>query len=180
MAEHLSPNFTLEELIKSDTAKAKGISNVPTPIHKKTLKHTALYMLEPLRTLLNAKYKIYGGSRVKYVAVKITSGYRGSALNKAVGGASNSQHVNGEACDLEAVIVFENGAKTVLPYTNLFNDIKEWVRIKRLSVDQCIQERNTSGATWIHMSYKAAGQTVNRGQFLIYNGKNYKLDCIIK
>ena len=39
MSEHLSPNFTLEELTYSSTAKAKGISNVPTEIHKKTLKH---------------------------------------------------------------------------------------------------------------------------------------------
>lgn len=179
MAEHLSPNFTLEELIKSDTAKAKGISNVPSEIHKRTLKHTCVYFLEPLRTLLNTKYKVYGGSRVKYVAVKITSGYRGPALNKAVGGAKTSGHCLGEAADLEAVIVFENGAKAVLPYTNLYSDIKEWVKLDKLSVDQCIQERS-GNSVWVHASYSAWGSARNREQFLIYNGKNYKLDCVLK
>lgn len=180
MAEHLSPNFTLEEFIKSDTAKAKGISNVPTEIHKRTLKHTCVYFLEPLRNLLNEKYKVYGGSKVKYVSIRITSGYRSPALNKAVGGAKTSGHCLGEAADIEAVIVFENGAKTTLPYTNLYKDIKEWVRIKRLSVDQCIQERGTGGATWVHTSYSAWGSARNREQFLIYNGKNYKLDCVLR
>ena len=72
MTEYLSKNFTLEELTYSDTAKAKKISNLPTEVHKKTLKHTAQYLLEPLRNLLNEKYKTYCRKNVKSVVIKIT------------------------------------------------------------------------------------------------------------
>ena len=73
MAEYLSEHFTLDEMIYSDTAKAKKINNSPTEIHKKVLKHTCQYLLEPLRALLNEKYKIYNGKKVKKVTIKVTS-----------------------------------------------------------------------------------------------------------
>ena len=113
MSEKLSENFTLDELIYSDTAKAKGINNVPTALHKKILKHTCQYMLEKLRALLNEKYKEYKGKKVKQVILKVTSGYRGEKLNTAVGGASNSQHCCGEATDLEAQVVYTNEVRAV-------------------------------------------------------------------
>ena len=59
MAENLSKYFTLEEMIASDTAKAKKINNSPTEFHKKILIHTCQYLLEPLRALLNQKYTTY-------------------------------------------------------------------------------------------------------------------------
>lgn len=171
MSEHLSPNFTLEELTYSSTAKAKGINNTPTEVHKKVLKHTCVYLLEPLRALLNEKYKEYKGKKVKYVSIKITSGYRGPVLNKAVGGAATSQHCKGEAVDCEVTLNFVDGTKQVLPYTELFKDIKTWVKAGKISVDQCIQEKS-GNAVWIHISHNAAGKTRDRKQFLIYlNGK---------
>ena len=105
MAEYLSEHFTLAEMIASDTAKRLGISNNPTSIHKKTLQHTCQYLLEKVRALLNEKYKVYKGESVQKVILKITSGYRGAALNKAVGGVITSQHCKGEAVDCEAVVV---------------------------------------------------------------------------
>ena len=181
MAEYLSEHFTLEELIYSDTAKAKKISNVPTVIHKKTLKHTCEYLLEPLRALLNEKYKTYGGKKVKNVSLKVTSGYRSWALNKAIPGSSKtSMHCEGSAVDCKAVIRFVDGTKKEIPYTELYENIKAWVKAGKLSVDQCIQERNKAGATWVHISHSASGKAKDRKQFLKYNGSTYVLDVWLR
>lgn len=175
MAKFLSPHFTLEELTVSDTAKKYKISNLPTPIHEKTLVHTCQYLLEPLRALLNEKYKEYKGKKVKCVSIRITSGYRSAALNAKVGGAKKSQHLTGEAADLEAKLIFQDNTSKVLPYTELYADVKAFVKAGKLSVDQCIQE--CVGSTkWVHVSHSAAGKTKDRKQFLIYDGKTYKED----
>ena len=180
MAEYLSENFTLEEMIYSDTAKAKKIDNSPTPVHKKTLKHTCQYLLEKIRALLNEKYKEYKGKKVKYVSLKVTSGYRSAKLNAAIpGSSSTSQHCNGEASDIEASIVYNNGRKEVLPFTELYENIKEWTKNKKLSVDQCIQEQSGS-AKWVHVSHSAWGASKDRKQFLKYQFGMYRTDCVLK
>lgn len=185
MAEYLSEHFTLAEMIYSDTAKARGINNNPTELHKKVLKHTCEYMLEPLRKLLNEKYTTYQGKKVKKVQLNITSGYRGSSLNTAVGGVPTSQHCKGEAADIEAVIVYNNGVKVTLPYNILYEDIKSFVKTNKLSVDQCIQERSYDKvrkvwAYWVHVSHNNAGRTKDRRQFLKYNNGIYGIDCTLK
>ena len=127
--------------------------------------------MEPLRALLNEKYKEYKGKKVKEVSIRITSGYRGPALNKAVGGVPTSQHCKGEAFDCEVTLKFVDGTKQALPYTEFFQDIKTWVKNGKISVDQCIQEKS-GNAVWVHVSHNAAGKTRDRKQFLIYlNGK---------
>jgi len=175
----LSEHFTLEEMIFSETAKAKKISNKPTEIHKKTLKHTCQYLLEPLRKLLNDKYKEYKGKKVRAVSIKITSGYRSAKLNAAVGGATTSGHIKGECADIEAVITYMNGVKAVLPFNELYEDIKVWVKEGELSVDQCIQEQNSAGAKWVHVSLPQQIRDC-RKQFLKYNKGMYSMDCILK
>lgn len=175
MTKKLSEHFTLEELTYSDTAKRYGISNLPTPIHEKTLVHTCQYLLEPLRKLLNEKYKEYRGKKVKGVSIRITSGYRSAALNAKIGGAKKSQHLQGEAIDLEAKLIFQDNTTKVLPYTELYKDIKAWVKAGKLSVDQCICEKS-GNVVWVHVSHSAAGKTKDRKQFLIYDGKTYKAD----
>lgn len=176
MTEYLSEHFTLAEMTASDTAKARGIDNTPTPIHKKILKHTCQYLLEKIRALLNEKYKTYKRKKVKEVVIKITSGYRCEKLNQAVGGSNTSQHCNGSAVDMEAVIYFVDGTKTVLPYTELYTNLKQWTREKKISVDQCIQE-HAGNASWVHASHHPSGKTRDRRQFLIYDKGMYRLDC---
>ena len=175
MPKFLSPHFTLEELTVSDTAKKYKISNLPTPIHEKTLVHTCQYLLEPLRALLNDKYKEYKGKKVKCVSIRVTSGYRSATLNAKIGGAKKSQHLQGEATDIEAKLIFQDNTSKVLPYTELYADIKTFVRAGKLSVDQCICEKS-GNAVWVHVSHSAAGKTKDRKQFLIYDGKTYKED----
>ena len=139
MATRISKNFTLEELCASDTAKAKGICNVPDT--QQTLNLCALVhkVLQPLRD-------IYGGQ------VKIGSGFRCPTLNKAVGGVSNSQHMKGEAADL--------------CIDGDINKGKRWIEIIRAlgEFDQLIWEHNAKGSYWVHVSYRADGK--NRKQYI--------------
>lgn len=168
MAEKLSQNFSLDEMIASSTAKAKGISNIPTAQHKSNLKYLCVSVLEPLRTLLNTKYTVYQGKKVKSVSMKITSGYRSSALNKAVGGSSTSAHCQGLASDFDVVITFTDNTKKTVPYTETYENIKGWVKVGKLTLDQLIQEKSGS-STWIHIGVKPDN---NRKQFMKYlNGK---------
>ena len=168
----LSEHFTLEEFTYSDTAKAHKIKNEPTSWHLNAMKHTCQYLLEPLRTLLTQQYK-------QVVYIRITCGYRSALLNTKIPGSSNtSQHCSGEAADIEAYYMV-NGKKTVIPYTTLYELIKKWVKEKKISVDQCIQEKS-GGATWVHVSHSSYGKTRDRRQFLKYNGRVYTTDTVIK
>ena len=83
---NLTPHFTLEELIHSDTAKAKGIDNKPTRTEIANLMRLA-QTLEEVRNVLGGK------------TIIISSGYRGEELNKAVGGVNDSAHRHGLAAD---------------------------------------------------------------------------------
>lgn len=185
MAEYLSQHFTYEEMIYSETAIAKGIPNVPAPIHKKILIHTCQYLLEPLRALLNEKYKEYKGKKVKYVSIKVTSGYRNERVNALVGGSSTSGHKKGECADIEATVVYVDGSRVKIPYNVLYEDIKAWVRAGKISVDQCIQEAyydkvKKVWVCWVHVSHNNAGRSRDRREFKKFNNGTYTLDCILK
>lgn len=93
-ATRLTPNFTLEELIASDTAAANGIDNKPSPEHLANLKVTALG-LEMVRLIVGAP-------------IVITSGYRSKALNqfiyeKSGKPATQSAHTLGFAADFHSI-----------------------------------------------------------------------------
>lgn len=173
----LTEHFTKEELIYSDTAKLLNINNEPNDVQLKTLKHTCEYFLEPLRKLLNDNFKSYKGSNVNQVIIKITSGFRCNKLNSKIGSKPTSQHTKGEAVDLEVILILDNGLKKVLPYIETYYFIKRQVMLNKLSVDQLICE-SSNGAHWVHASYKAAGSTVNRKQFMLYENGTYMIDKV--
>ena len=139
---NLTTHFTLEEVTASPTAKARGISNMPTATHKAALIAVLNNVLEKVRAH-------YGKP------VSINSGYRSPALNTAVGGAGSSQHCNGEAIDFEIAGV-----------SNI--DVADWVA-DNCEYDQCICEfynpAEGPSSGWVHVSYKAGGG--NRKQNLI-------------
>lgn len=129
--EQLTEHFTLSMLCYSDTAKRRKISNVPTDDEKRKLKALAENVLEPLWQHYNQR-------------VIVNSGYRGKALNAAVGGALSSQHCKGEAADIEI--------QGVSNY-----DLACWIR-DNLPFDQVILEfaNNLSvdpNSGWVHVSY---------------------------
>jgi zinc D-Ala-D-Ala carboxypeptidase len=83
---NLSPHFSLAELTLSETAGRKGIDNNPGPEALANLRRLAT-VLEDVRTLAGKP-------------INISSGFRAPAVNNAVGGASNSAHVQGLAADI--------------------------------------------------------------------------------
>lgn len=126
----LTEHFTLSEFVRSDTATNKHIDNTPTPEVVDNLRALCRDVLEPARLAFGSP-------------IYITSGYRCQALNKAVGGKPTSQHLRGEAADLQV-----RGVKNL---RMLYNVIKS-----RGVFDQLLYESN--GATkWIHVSYKQSG-----------------------
>lgn len=135
----ISRNFTLEELCASQTAKAKGIKNQPGTQEIVCLTALTQAVLQPLREWWGKP-------------IVIGSGYRCPALNKAVGGVSNSQHMKGQAVDL-----FIDGDKA--KGQRWFSYIRN-----HLSFDQLIWEHNAKGTYWVHVSFDPFG--CNRKQVI--------------
>ena len=123
----LSKNFTLQEFTKSVSAIRNDIDNSPNAEHIRNIQLLVKYVLQPLREGLNKP-------------IRITSGYRSEALNKAIKGSKKSQHCKGQAADLQFKV---NG---------VMSNKMIWDKIIELDLpfDQIINEFNYS---WIHISY---------------------------
>ena len=134
----LTRNFTLSELIKSDTAIRKGINNNPNAEQIEKLKTLCEKILQPVRD--------------HFGRVKITSGYRSPELCVAIGSSLSSQHSKAEAADFELIGV-DNC------------ELADWIKIE-LPYDQLILEFYTPGepnSGLIHCSYT---QGTPRASFL--------------
>lgn len=134
-------HFTIEELCKSDTAKANGIDNTARGADRIKLQALIDNCLEPIRL-------IYG------LPISISSGYRGEQLNAIVGGVKTSQHCKAEAVDMQPC---KGGSlKRIIEACVAFGDF-----------DQLIIEEKTNGkqiTRWCHISRKYEGK--QRGQIL--------------
>lgn len=120
----MSEHFRDADFYESDTAKAKKIDNTPADDIKKQLLFT-MAGLERVRAALD-------------FPIKVTSGYRCPALNEAVGGSKNSQHMRGEAVDF--VCPAFGSPKQICEFLNQY--------LGMLGIDQLIQE-----GTWVHVSF---------------------------
>lgn len=86
----ITKDFSYYEFEKSETADAKGITNVITTFEvRDAIKALVLTVLQPLRDAWGKP-------------LHVNSGYRCFELNVAVGGVATSQHVKGEAADIAA------------------------------------------------------------------------------
>ena len=133
----LSKNFTLPEIIHSNTAKRLGINNAPNKEHLKSMQVLVRDLIQPMRDVLGP--------------IRISSGYRNPELNRAIGGSSKSQHCKGEALDLQ---YWSKGKMSN-------KEIYDWVVKSGIEFDQMINEFDYS---WIHISLKSNGK--NRKQIL--------------
>jgi hypothetical protein len=128
----LSEHLDLSEVTRSAMAKRLGVSNMPTPEHIENFKKLAENIFEPIR-------KHFG------VPIMISSGYRSKELNKAIGGATSSQHCLGQALDLDM-----DGTPNGVTNKMVFDYIKA-----NLNFDQLINEFDYS---WVHVSYNPSGK----------------------
>jgi uncharacterized protein YcbK (DUF882 family) len=99
--------------------------------------------------------------RTKFGVVRVTSGFRGPALNKAVNGSSTSQHSKGEAADF------------VCPSVTV-DELHKWIVTESgLAYGQCILEK-PPGSAWVHISLGAPYRDPKKcGQSLYFDGKSY-------
>jgi len=88
---NLSRNFTLQELIKSDTAIRLDINNNPNSGQIEKLKALCENILQPVRD--------------HFGRVKVTSGFRSEQLCLKIGSSVNSQHAKAEAADFECILL---------------------------------------------------------------------------
>ena len=143
----LSSNFTLFEMCKSNTATRKNIDNSANPETIRQLQLLALNVLQKIRD--------------KVGAIRITSGYRSPALNRAIGGQKKpiSQHTKGQAADC---IIVRDGKMDNKIIFDAVIDLD-------IDFDQMSWE---FGGQWIHISYNENG---NRRQVLeAYKDENNK------
>lgn len=133
----LTEHFTLAELTRSTKAVQLGLDNNPPPDVLRALQTTA-EMLERIRNVLN-------------VPVIVTSGYRSPRVNKAVGGVTSSDHLTGQAADIQAPRYGSPSlvASTLAPL------------VSTLGIGQLILE-GVGSKQWVHVSTRRPDKVLNR------------------
>ena len=128
-------HFTISELLKSDTALKNKLWNGAPKEAEENLRALVDEVLDPLR-------EAYGRP------IRVNSGYRCPKLNNLVGGSPNSQHMRGEAADIQPVV----GNEADLP------------ELARILIENGKFDQLIIYPTFIHVSYKRLGW--NRKQIL--------------
>ena len=135
--EKLSEHFTLRELTKTKT----GIENVPNEEQVNNLRRVCQW-LEQLRRRWN---NLYGEGDDPIV---INSGFRSPEVNKAVGGATMSNHLTGCAVDIRCA-----GIEQALRYASILLDISD---LNNEDFDELLIEQKAH-VVWIHFAVKPTG-----------------------
>jgi len=140
--------FTISELTRSATAKRLGIDNSPTAAVRNNLQALVENILDPLREEWGAP-------------IVVTSGYRCARLNRAIGGAKYSQHVEGQAADIRTVSDRREDNMKLL---------RKIIEME-LPFDKLIAEYVDAACRpdWIHVSYSAMNRrmklTCKKGKY---------------
>ena len=149
MPESISEHITYREATQSQTAVRRGIDNTPDETTLAKMRDVARAIYEPL--VAHFQHEPF-----------VSSFFRSPRLNAAIGGALRSQHVLGEAIDIDGDV-----------YGTVTNrQIFDHVRANLL-FDQLIWEYGTaSSPAWVHVSFREGD---NRGNVLrarrLGNGK---------
>jgi uncharacterized protein YcbK (DUF882 family) len=126
---NLTTNFTLAEMVKSDTALRHDMDNTPGEAEIENLKRLCEKVLQPVREHFKT-------------GVKVNSGFRHPDVNAKVGGSKTSDHCKGQAADIEI---------PGIPNA----DLAKWIT-ENLDFTQVILEFYTQGVPdsgWVHVSY---------------------------
>jgi zinc D-Ala-D-Ala carboxypeptidase len=128
----LTSNFSLAELVKSETALRHDMDNTPGETEIENLKQLCEQVLQPVRNHFQT-------------GVKVNSGFRHPEVNAKVGGSKTSDHCKGQAADIEI---------PGIPNA----DLAIWI-MDNLQYTQLILEFYTPGipdSGWVHVSYDPA------------------------
>ena len=129
--ERISKHVSWKEGTYSRTGERLDLDNTPNEEQLKCMKAIAENIFEPLREWV-------GGP------VKINSFFRGEPVNTAIGGSTRSQHMKGQAIDIDDTFKHKTNAE-------MFHFIKD-----NLDFDQLIWEFGTDdNPNWVHVSYVA-------------------------
>jgi hypothetical protein len=143
----LTENFSLAELVKSETALRNGLDNTPGDAEIENLRILCENILQPLRTA-------YGRG------IKVNSGFRHPNDNAAVGGSRTSDHCRGQAADIE------------IPGVANY-DLAKYIS-ENFWYTQVILEFYTPGVPdsgWVHVSYNPADLKCQTLTAMRENGK---------
>ena len=121
--------FSIDEMVRSATAKKYGIDNTPSDSIKKNLTLFIEKVLDPIR-------EDWGSPII------ISSGYRCPELNAKVGGAKTSGHLYGYCADLQV--------KGALRKFSCF--VKDWMMKHKMDFDELLYE-SSGGVTWLHFCW---------------------------
>ena len=163
---NLSEHFTLAELAKTSVK----IENVPNEEQVNNMKRLCGW-LEKLRERYNRYYVLdqttpappnsggeasgrilplnRGSQRGYEEPIIINSGYRSEAVNKAVGGAPNSNHLTGCAADIRVA-----GIEQLVRYATILLDISD---LNNEDFDELLLERSPKGTYWLHFAVRPSG-----------------------
>lgn len=143
----LSPHFSFDEMTRTGQTALQAKNREEANAVLDSLTHVCTDLLEPIRA--------------KFGPVSINSGFRGPAVNTAIGGSKTSQHMKGEAADF-----------TVPGHT--LEEVFAWiVRESQIKFGQVILEGRTPVPTWIHISLGSPWRKGKVGEVLTFDGKKY-------
>ena len=129
MANKISKHISYKEGTYSQTALRRVLDNTPNEEQLKCMKEVAENLFEPLREWV-------GGP------IKINSFFRGEPVNTAIGGSKYSQHMKGQAIDIDDTFRHKTNAE-------MYHYIKD-----NLDFDQLIWEfGDDKNPNWVHISY---------------------------
>ena len=142
---NLSPHFTFDELTRTGQSALQAKNREEAKAYMQALTDLAA-MLEVIRA--------------KFGPIRVNSGFRGPAVNAAVGGSATSQHSKGEAADIGC------GVSDA--------ELHRWIVTQSgLKFGQCILEQ-PPGRSWVHISLGAPYRDAKRcGESLKFDGKAY-------
>ena len=127
--ENISKHISYHEGTYSQTGVRRNLDNIPNEAQLKCMKEVSENLFEPLREWV-------GGP------IKINSFFRGEPVNTAIGGSTRSQHMKGQAIDIDDTFGHKTNAE-------MYHYIKD-----NLDFDQLIWEfGDDENPNWVHISW---------------------------
>jgi len=125
----ISEHISYKEATHSNTALRRNLDNTPNDEQLKCMEEVAENLFEPLRKWVSGP-------------IKVNSFFRGEPVNTAIGGSKRSQHMKGQAIDIDDTFGHKTNAE-------MYHYIKD-----NLDFDQMIWEFGTDkNPNWLHISW---------------------------